>query len=561
MPDRVRKNTAAWKILAAVALVVIGAVVAIPFLLDANQFRPRLESEMSDAVGRQVKIGRLKLSLLTGGIAADDVAIADDSAFASSPFVRAKSLQIGVELKPLIFSKTLRITGIRLERPEITLIRSNAGVWNFSGIGSKPGAGVDKDPMDKRSTTPASDVSVGSLQVTDGRVSVFRGGKHAKARVYDSVNIKARDLSFQSVFPFSLTAVLPGGGTLKVDGKAGPLNRQDASLTPLSASLAISRLDLIASGFIEPDSGLKGLIDFDGSVDSDGRHMRSKGTVKADKLQIVHGGSPAARPVLLNYVLDHDLKGQKGTLRETKVQFGKAVARLDGTYDMSGENTNLAARMRGEGMPAEDLEFLLPAIAVALPKGASLQGGSLNADLKTEGPIDRLVTSGAMSIVGTRLSGFDLGSKMTTVTTLAGIKPSSFTEIEKLASNVRVAPNGIQVDGLTLVVPALGMLTGDGTIGSNSSMDFKMLARLDSSAGLLGGLSTIAGVKTGSEVAVPFFIRGTTSNPSFVPDAKWAARSLLNSALAGKGANQAEGNPTQKLGDTLRGLFEKKKKP
>ena len=52
-------------------------------------------------------------------------------------------------------------------------------------------------------------------------------------------------------------------------------------------------------------------------------------------------------------------------------------------------------KLEGQNMPARDLEAFLPAIAIHLPKGASLQSGTLNANLNIQGPTNRLVTSGA----------------------------------------------------------------------------------------------------------------------------------------------------------------------
>src|SRR6266436_7215597 len=73
--------------------------------LPIYSFRPKLESELSGALGRQVKVGNLSLSLLSGSVTADNISIADDPAFAKTPFVQAKSLKVGVKLIPLIFSK------------------------------------------------------------------------------------------------------------------------------------------------------------------------------------------------------------------------------------------------------------------------------------------------------------------------------------------------------------------------------------------------------------------------------------------------------------------------
>ena len=47
----------------------------------------------------------------------------------------AKSLKIGVELMPLIFSKQLNVTGVTLDAPQITLLKTANRKWNFSTIG------------------------------------------------------------------------------------------------------------------------------------------------------------------------------------------------------------------------------------------------------------------------------------------------------------------------------------------------------------------------------------------------------------------------------------------
>src|SRR5947209_19465073 len=102
------------KIAAIVVAVLIVIILIIPFFIDANAFRPKLESELTDALGRQVKVGNLSLALWSGSVAADNISIADDPQFSKAPFVQPKSLKVGVELLPLILSKTLNIPHITL---------------------------------------------------------------------------------------------------------------------------------------------------------------------------------------------------------------------------------------------------------------------------------------------------------------------------------------------------------------------------------------------------------------------------------------------------------------
>ncbi len=126
------------KIAAIVIAVLVVIAIALPFVIDANTFRPKLEAELTDALGRQVKVGNLSLSLLSGGVTADNISIADDPQFSKAPFVQAKSLKVGVEMIPLIFSRTLNVTELTLDQPQISLVKSENGEkWNFSSLGGK----------------------------------------------------------------------------------------------------------------------------------------------------------------------------------------------------------------------------------------------------------------------------------------------------------------------------------------------------------------------------------------------------------------------------------------
>ncbi len=315
----------AAKIIGILILILLVVAIALPFLVNVNSFRPTIESQASSALGRKVTIGNLKLSILTGSVSADDLAIADDPAFGKSPFVTAKALNVGVEVIPLVLNKTLHVTDLTLDRPQIVLLRTPAGKWNFSSLGgSNTSPARDKAPASAGPKGNATDqslqnLSVAKLNVNNGRVSIGDANGKSKPHVYDNVNVTVRNFSFSSQFPFTVTADLPGGGNLKLDGKAGPLNPNDAAQTPLEAKLDVKRLDLAASGFVDPSSGIAGLADFDGTVASDGRVLRSNGTMKADKLKMSAKGSPAGRPVEVRYATDYNLQSQSGTLSKADV--------------------------------------------------------------------------------------------------------------------------------------------------------------------------------------------------------------------------------------------------
>src|SRR6201999_473529 len=126
------------KIVGIVIVVLILLVVIAPFLIPVNHFRPQIEQQASAALGRKVEIGNLSLSLFSGSLGADNLSIADDPKFSSAPFLTAKSFNVGVEVMPLIMSKTLNVTGIVIDSPQVSLIRNAAGDWNYSTLGASP---------------------------------------------------------------------------------------------------------------------------------------------------------------------------------------------------------------------------------------------------------------------------------------------------------------------------------------------------------------------------------------------------------------------------------------
>jgi AsmA protein len=537
------------KVLAIVIGIVIVAVIAIPFLIDANTFRPKLDAELTSALGRQVTVGNLSLALLSGGVTADNISIADDPAFSKAPFVQAKSFKVGVELIPLVFSKELHVTELTLTEPEISLVKSQNGEkWNFSSLGNNSAASSAN--QGKTATGGAPEFSVAKLSVENGRVTVSRAESSEKPRVYDKVTIEVTNFSLASSFPFKMSADLPVGGSLKLDGTAGPIDAGDAARTAVQARVSVQQMNLASSGFIDPASGISGIADFDGTVASDGHEVKTGGTLKASKLQVVQKGSPAGKLVELQYAVTHDLLKESGVLTQGDLSMGKATAHLTGSYETHGATTSINMKLNGQGMPVDDLEAMLPALGVVLPPGSTLKGGTLNTNLAIVGPVNTLVTTGTIRLENSALSGFNLGAKLSAVSALSGKAASgNDTTIQNLSSDVHVAPDGTRADNINLTVPAFGVLTGAGTVSPSNALDFKMNANL--SGGAVTGMTQIAGLgsKGGS---IPFFIQGTTSDPKFVPDVKGMAGGMLQQVLGGKNA-QGQKNP---LGGVM-GIFKK----
>jgi AsmA protein len=546
-------------IVGGILVVLLAAVVILPFVIDANTFRPEIERRLAAQLNREVSIGNLQLSLLSGGVAVDDLTIADDPAFSREAFLTAKAVTVGVEMWPLIFSRTLRVTGLTIDEPQATLLRTSAGVWNFSTLGASPSAA---EPAAQTASTAGGEGSPGlaiqQLNLRNGTVKLGTVGQ-ARRHTYSQVNLTASNLSYTTQFPFDLTLATPGNGSISAKGQAGPLNQTDMQKTPLHTALEAKNLDLGATGFVETGSGLAGVVDFSGTLDSDGRQVITKGTATANRLQLVPGGSPAGKPVQLAYETNYQLEGQNGVLRQGDVRVGEALAQLTGTYRTREDTTSLQMKLKGSKMPTTDISSLLPALGVTLPAGAALQQGTLDIDMSISGPANRLVTTGPVNLSNAKVTGFNLGSKMKVLATLAGLPDTSDTVIETMASNLRLGPDGIRADSFRLIVPAIGTLTGTGTINTKQELNFKMAAKLtnlsSAQSGTLGRLTQLASGQNNG--GIPFRIEGTTSNPVFVPDAAGIVRGLAEQSSSG---DEKQSLPTGKdLRDALGGLFGRSK--
>jgi AsmA protein len=542
------------KIAAIAFAILLVILVALPLLINFNSFRPKIESELEAALGRQVTVGNLSLSILSGSVVADKIAIADDPAFGKPPFITAKSLKVGVELMPLIFSKQVNVTEIKLEEPEITLLKAANGKWNFSSIGE---ASAKKGPGEPKSgETSWANLSVAKLNVNNGKLIVGRANSSAKSQVYDKVTIDVKNFSFTSQFPFKLTAQLPGGGDANVSGKAGPISAEDAAKTPFEATVKVKNMDIGASGFIDPASGLGGLANLDGTLSSNGSHAKAVGTLTGTKLKFSPKGTPAPNTVVIKHTVDVDLGKQSGTVTQGDIGIGKAVAHLTGTFQTQGNTQVLNMKLDAPDMPGDELEGMLPSLGIVLPSGSQLRGGTLSAELGIVGPLDKLVITGPVRLANTKLTGFDLGSKLGALSAFAGKAVSNpDTSIQNASLNARVAPEGTKADNINLTVSAIGVITGTGTVSPAGVLNFKMLA--DLKGGVAGGLTQVAALGSGKG-GIPFAIEGTTSNPHFIPDltgmAGGIAKGAMGDVMGGKNALTA--NPANAIG----GLLGKKQK-
>jgi len=506
---------------AAVVLLMIFIVTLVPVFVNADTFRPTVQSQLSSALGRDVTMGRLTLSILEGNLVADDIAIADDPAYSSVPFIQAKRLDVGVKILPLVFHRQVRITRLNIDTPSIQLIQNGTGKWNFSSIG-----GASATPGQAQSNS-VPDLTVDELKITDGSATVSSIPTTQTPFGYSAVNLTVKNFSFLKSFPFDLSAKLPGDGSLKLNGDAGPISQKDTTKTPFQATLQLREFDPVASGVIDRSKGISMVDDVDAQMKSDGATVSSTGKIKAVRLQLVPRGSPAQNPVEMDYSLSDNLETRLATVSDLAVHAGSAAVHVNGTFQFTPQAVMLNLHMAAPNVPIDQLESLLPVVGIHLPSGSSLQGGTLTANIVVTGPATTATLAGPVEIDNTRLAGFDLGSKIQGLNPFGGT--SAGTEIQVLKAKVSSSPEGAKVTDIYGNLPQLGSATGEGTVAQSGAIDFNLTAKLNSSnavgavansavnavSGIVGGfLHPNAKPAPTSNRGIPLTITGTASSPT-----------------------------------------------
>ncbi|MGA2252912.1 AsmA family protein [Terracidiphilus sp.] len=457
-----------WLMITAGAVVaVLLAVVALPFLIDVNRFRPKLEAEASEALGRTVKVGNLRLSILGGKVIAENIAIADDPAFSQFDFLQAKSVEIGVELKPLIFSRQLNITEIVIEQPQISILKASDGSYNFSSLGgaSQP---------DKAVQLPkGSRLEVARLRIDHGKLTVAVVGSPRGAQVYDDFNVAVTDFSATSQFHFLLTCKLPGGGDAKLSGKTGPIRASKVAATPLDASATVHNLDLSGYGLIDPASGISGQMSLDGNLSSDGNTAIVSGAVTGTSMTFAPRGRPSTEAITIQTRAELNLATQLVNITQSDIAIGNAKFKMTGTIENKPEGRVANLKLTGKSVPLDAIQAVLPSAAVRLPLGSHLQGGTLSVDFAITGPLASPTAAGHVLVMDTKLVGYNLGEQLGSSAAFAGKAISQpDTSIHRMSCDSKATRAGSTSTNIESDISDVAYSTGEGTVSPDGALHY-----------------------------------------------------------------------------------------
>lgn len=149
---------------------IIVAAIAIPLLVDPNDFRGEITSAVTKATGRSMKIdGDLSLSIFPWlGINTGAVELGNASGFGEQAFAKIHSTQIRVRLLPLL-SKKIEMDTLVLNGLELNLQKNKQGRDNWSDLGKTSTTATQ--PQDDSNAPPVlAAFAIGGIQLENARI-------------------------------------------------------------------------------------------------------------------------------------------------------------------------------------------------------------------------------------------------------------------------------------------------------------------------------------------------------------------------------------------------------
>ncbi|MFW6284420.1 MAG: AsmA family protein [Desulfosalsimonas sp.] len=204
----------AGKILGIVAgvlvVLIIVLVVAAKVLITPERVRETVVPLAEKNLNRSVAIGDIDISLFSGVVIRDVRVGMQDT---DQDFVAADEMVLRYQFWPLL-KKQVVVDEIRLEKPQIRVVRNKDGTFNFSDLLTAPPASEPKE----ESAAPASEDKQGNginllvsrLQVKDGTLFFTDHGAGTDGFEYEisGFNASAKDIARDQSFPFEMAARL-----------------------------------------------------------------------------------------------------------------------------------------------------------------------------------------------------------------------------------------------------------------------------------------------------------------------------------------------------------------
>lgn len=359
-------------------LLVIAAL--IPFLIPADRFKTLIVTELRKALGREVTVEHAELTLLPGpGIVLKNVIIQEDPQFSQNPFLRLNLFRVRVKILPLLTGK-IDIASLNLDRPELQLIKNQAGRWNYESLAllSTPAQSAPTSPSKSSS---GAGFSISSLSMNEAVLDILDGSRPSKPRHWrqDGLSLRLRDFAPSKGGEIDGRIDFPdNGGTMRLTTLTGSLPGGSLLSSLLKGEMNCDSLSLAAlkplMEFMEITNGLgEGRLDahfnWDNPASVRGLELTGQGKIE----DWTRGGNGHAK---LSVSLDGNMvyTGETLQVRQLKIQFPQSLASIGGTVQFQKKESLYNLDLTISRANFSDILHLIALTGSGTPEGISASG-------------------------------------------------------------------------------------------------------------------------------------------------------------------------------------------
>ncbi len=519
-----------------VVALVVGVILALPFLIDLNKYQDQYKPLIEDALNRKVQLQDIRLTIWPRiGARVAGFAVLDDPAFGSSPFTSLTSLDVGVKLMPLLSGK-VEVEEITLRDPVITVIKNKNGVLNVSTIG-RTGVELPKTPSRAPIPSPEGPLKILALLAVD-RVSIASGKlifRDLSAPKPTEYILQDMEILLQSVRlgqsprlhvgmlvqPF----ILP----VRLDGTFGPL-KESADIDAINLQLALGKTDFTITG---KTVGRNASLSISASV------------INTANLPFA---LPLQKPIdVKNLQIAAEVQGQDVQLQNLSFQLFDGHVTAEGRVTSGSETPPFTGKITIQGMQLGSALNALATTQVSISGTAAADLGVQGRGLSTPDLTKSLEGTGHGAVKDGKIEGVSLLQEAISILKVVDIsldnaKATAFSTME---TDLAIKQGTIQVQRLLMDSHDF-QATGGGTIGFDQTLNLTVNLNLSQDLSQKFARSSPAAKLAMKEgrLSLPLVITGTAQAPSYGLDMK---------GLTGKVQEQVQKKVEEAVGGLLRG--------
>jgi len=519
-----------------VVVLLVGVILSLPFLIDLNKYQDQYKPLIEDALNRKVQMQDIRLTLWPRiGARVAGFTVLDDPAFGSTPFASLTSLEVGVELMPLLSGK-VEIEEVTLRDPVITVIKNKNGVLNLSTIG-RTGVALPETPS--RAPIPSTEgpLKILALLAVD-RISIA-GGK----LTYQDLSVPKPTEYILEDMEFLLQSVRLGQtpslhfGTLAqpfnlpvtLDGTFGPL-KESTDIDAINLQLALGKTDFTITGK---------------TVGRNASLNISAPIINTANLPVA---LPLQKPVDVKQLqISAEVKGQDTLLQDFSFQLFDGHVAAQGRVTSGSEAPPFTGKMTIQGIQLGPALDALATTQVSISGTAAADFGMQGHGFSKPDLTKFLEGAGHLAVKDGKIEGVNLLQESLSILKVVGLSPDNAkaTAFSTIETDLAIRQGVIHVQRLLMDSHDF-QATGGGTIGFDQALNLAVNLNLSQDLSQkVAGSSPVAqvGMKEG-RLSLPLMITGTAQAPSYGLDMK---------GLTGKVREQVQKKAEEAVGGLLKG--------